>query len=323
MHFHVSDLKAFSDCRLRWHFSSHLRHGRSPKTPAYALALGTFMHKALERYYDQPWKSADQCCVEAEAALECEIPEGMLAMVDNYLLWAQERDDFEVLVVEQDFEIPLFDEHQFAGRWDLVVLRDNKIWLNDFKVTGMPFESYAEYLQEQDEQARAYSWAGKQIYGDDFGGIMFTLIRNKPPEEPIVLLNGELSRNKSQKTSWEFYRRALHVNGGKAYEYDEMMWELNKKPFVYRIAIALGERPLTAFSKRAEATAKEMLNPDLLIYPNANPISCRMCAYTFPCSVYHSVSEKMADQILERDYEVGKYVEDARNLYKDDSLQGE
>lgn len=319
-HFHVSDMKTFSDCRLRWSFSSHMRMGLSPSAPARALAIGTFMHKALERYYDQPWKTSLQCVNEAQAALEDEGPEDSYQIMENYLLWAEEHDDYEVLVVEQDFAIPLFDDHQFAGRWDLVVLRDDKIWINDFKITGMPFESYGEYITDHDEQARAYSWAAREIYGDDFGGIMFTMVRNRAPEMPLVLLNGELSRNKSQKTSWEFYKRAIHESGLKEYEYDDMKWHFGKKPFINRIAITLGDRPLDAFAERAKATAKMMLDPDVLIYPNAGPISCRMCAYSFPCSVYHSVNEKTAQKILFSDYVTSNYVKEARNVDKQDQI---
>ena len=235
-------------------------------------------------------------------------------------MWTENQDDFEVLVVEQDFEVPIFDDHQFAGRWDLVVLRQGKIWINDFKITGMPFESYSQYLQDQDEQARAYSWAGKQIYGDDFGGIMFTLIRSKPPEEPLILLNGELSRNKSQKTSWEYYRRAILETGGKEYEYEDMKWELGKKPFVYRTVMALGERPLSAFAERAKATARLMADPDVLIYPNANPMNCRMCSYQFPCSVYHSVGPKTAEKVLFDNYVTSTYVKEARDTAKENSV---
>jgi len=319
MHFHVSDIKAFSDCRLRWTFSSHIRHGLSPSTPARALSIGTFMHKALERYYDTPWKPPEVCVAEAEEAVG-EGPDDALAILDNYIMWAEENDKFEVLVVEQDFAVPLFDDHQFAGRWDLVVLQDNKIWLNDFKITGMPFEGYIDYLGDQDEQARAYSWAGKQIYGDDFGGIMFTLVKNKGPEEPTILLNGELSRNKSQKTSWQVYRRALKASGQKEYEYEDMKWELGKKPFINRVMINLGNRPLEAFAARAIQTAKMMSDPDVLIYPNANPISCRMCAYKFPCSVYHAVSKEAAHKILFEEYVTSRYVDEARDTYKTDTV---
>lgn len=319
MHFHTSDVKSFSDCRLRWSFSSHIRHGLSPSKPARALAIGTFMHKALERYYDQPWKPAEQCIAEAEEAVGAG-PDDALGMLQNYIMWAEDNDRFEVLVVEQDFSVPLFDDHQFAGRWDLVVLQDDKIWLNDFKITGMPFESYADYLSDQDEQARAYSWAGKQIYGDDFGGIMFTLVRNRAPEPPLELLDGTLSRNKSQKTSWQLYSKRLKELGLKEYEYDDMKWELGKKPFINRVMLNIGDRALEAFEERVIRTTKMMIEPDVQIYPNANPISCRMCAYSFPCSVYHSVSEEAAQKILFSDYVTSRYVEEARDTDKPDEI---
>src|SRR6185295_20358199 len=100
----------------------------------------------------------------------------------NYELWAKSHDRWSVLAVEQDFEVPMENGHLFAGRWDMVVLHDHRIWINDFKTTGSKFDSYTQYLTDQDEQTRAYSWAGHQIYGDWFGGIMFTLIRNKAPQ---------------------------------------------------------------------------------------------------------------------------------------------
>lgn len=321
IHFHVSDMKAFSNCRLQWNFSSHIRMGREPKTPSRALRMGTLVHKILEVWYTFPGVRIDDCVDGAVKELNGqEIEEEARAIARNYALWAKAHDNFEVLALEQDFAIPLFDDHQFAGRWDMLVQHEGKIWINDFKTTGSYFEPYAEYLQDHDEQARAYSWAGKQIYGDDFGGIMFTMIKNKPPELPIVLKDGSPSRNKNQKTSWEFYRAAILAAKRNLLDYEDMQVHFQRNPFIQRIAIRLGDRALKAFHERAVYTGREMLSPDLYIYPNANPMNCRMCAFRLPCSVYHSIDAKAAERILFTEYGESRYAREAGDVDKEDLI---
>lgn len=316
MHFHVSDLKSFSNCRLQWSYASHMRMGRASDTVGRALFTGTFCHKALEYWYLIPGADIMDCYERATMELgECPDAEMIL---ENYALWAEKYDTFEVLSTEQDFVVPLYGEHEFAGRWDLLVLKDGKLWLNDFKFTGMPFQGYAQYLQEQDEQARAYCWAGRKIYGEEFGGIMFTLVRSKPPELPTVLKNGGLSRNKSQKTTWELYERAIRGYDLRVIDYEDMLLSLNADPYIMRIEIALNERTLKAFERRAIDTAKLMIDPDVLIYPNANPITCKMCAFRFPCSVQHSIGPKAAHRILMEDYVESRYAREALEEDKDD-----
>jgi hypothetical protein len=320
MHIHVSDMRAFSDCRLRWSFSSHMRKGRAPIVAGRALQLGTLCHRALELWYTDKSQDPQDCVAQGVAELtasdipyETTLSDEAYGILVNYANWARIYDDFEPITQEQEFIVPLVGDHQFSGRWDMVVEREGKIWINDFKITGSQFNSYAEYLTQQDEQARAYSWAGKQVYGSDFGGIMFTLVRNKAPDIPVRLKNGSISRNKGIKTTWERYRQAILEGGEHPSDYSEMEQILNGNPFVFRVHMSLGKRALEAFHQRAVATTLEMTNPDVLIYPNASVMSCRMCAFRFPCAVWHSISPAAADHILFTEYTESRYAQAAND----------
>lgn len=233
------------------------------------------------------------------------------SIMENYVEWAATHDDFEPITQEQDYVVPLYDDVSFAGRWDMVVERQGKIWINDYKITGADFGRYTEYLANHDEQARAYSWAGKKIYGDDFGGIMFTLVRNKGPEQPERLKRGGISRNKMQTTTWALYRKAVIEAGENPADYSEMEELFLGKPYIVRTFIQLGQRTLDAFEKRAIHTARQMLNPKVHLYPNASVMNCGMCSYKFPCQVWHSIGASAAKQILLTDYAQSKYTTDA------------
>lgn len=296
--------------------------GRAPAVSGRALQLGTLVHRALELWYGDQSKPSSECVDQAIAELsdQQQLAHYAYGIMQNYVLWAAKHDDFEPISQEQEFAVPLFDDHMFAGRWDLVVMRHGKIWINDFKITGAQFDSYSQYLYDQDEQARGYSWAGRQIYGSDFGGIMFTLVRSKAPEKPAILKNGGVSRNKQCTTTWDIYRQSILDEGDKPADYQDMQEHFDSKPFIMRAHISLGPRPLKAFEQRVIATAMEMLKPDVLIYPNANVMSCRMCAFKFPCSVYHSVGEKAATQILFTEYTESKYAINAADTDTSNSI---
>lgn len=245
----------------------------------------------------------------------------------HYVEWADAHDGVfgQILATEQDFIVPIRDTGvDFAGRFDMVFrnpLDRNKIWINDFKVTGASFSWFTEYLSTLDEQARAYAWAARTIWGPEFGGVMFTIIRNKAPHEPAVLKSGKLSRNKSQDTTWPKYKAALLALGEDPADYDDMRVVLTErvqaKPFVARVEIRPNEHTTAMFEHQAAHIAPLMVDPQVPIWPNASFMNCNMCPFKMPCSLAHTVGWEHAEAVLNTEYARGRYVREAIALMDD------
>ncbi len=245
------------------------------------IQKGTNLHKACEQYYlgesISPLSDINQL------------------IFNHYLEWAKINDDFEVVSSEYNFEQPFYydeskdDYHTFNGRLDLVVNRNNKIWINDFKFTSMNFDNYTDYIVELDEQSRAYSWVARELWGNLFGGFMFTLVRSKPPEAVKILKNGQLSKDKSQQTTWEIYKRAVLAMNLQLSEYEDMQAVLPE--FIRRIHVKrYSDRALDLWYKRNVEIAKEMLSDSLSFYPNPSIVTCRGCAFKQPCHIANNFS---------------------------------
>lgn len=146
---HVTDTSIFRGCRLRWAWTSSLRHNLESASPPKALWLGTGVHYALEKYYGDGLHPAE--VFEAWAHTEVgrikdEWPHMMgdmpsfdddihlgVGMLAHYYNWAQKNDDFEVVSVEESFTIPDFlpprvayigeDTGVVVGTWDYEPLK--------------------------------------------------------------------------------------------------------------------------------------------------------------------------------------------------------
>lgn len=243
------------------------------------IQKGTNLHKAVEEYYTKQPIS--------------ELSELNRQIFDHYVEWAKVNDDFEVVSAEYNFSEPFYEDHlskhTFNGRLDLVTNRNDKLWINDFKFTSLNFDNYTDYIVELDEQSRAYSWVARELWGDLFGGFMFTLVRSKPPEPVKILKNGQLSKDKSQQTTWEIYKRAVLAMSLQLSEYEDM--EAVLPQFIRRIHVKrYSDRALDMWYKRNVEIAKEMMSESLSFYPNPSIVSCRGCAFKHPCHIANNFS---------------------------------
>ena len=337
-HIHISDVRQFLSCRIKWNFSSALRLGLSPKTAPKAMWKGTLVHLALEKWYESNKKRHIEDCwidtweeelerlelVGAEYAPESlvDLQDTCVGILMTYANWAKTHDVEEVVTTEVDFVVPLLrtkDIH-FAGRYDLVVSdEDGGIWINDFKVTGGDFDGFSTYLRDQDMQARAYCWAGKKLFGDAFKGIIFTLIRSKAPTQPALLKSGKISANKAVDTTVAVFTDSLLRNGqspkDEAYVdvYDALRTKERNNTWVRRIYLTFPDYALHLFEVQMLAMAEEMTKSNVMLTP-ANYFVCRGCPFATPCAALLNVGEDVSNELLQAGYVRSAYVQSAINL---------
>lgn len=351
VHVHISDVRTFRSCRQRWYFSSPMQMGLTTRMPSKALFLGTVCHDSLDRFHliagnlpkEQRLSYMQKCLRETwetelarmrklltaaelrDAALEInEVFDKAEAVLNNHVSWAQTWffPRFQVETTEQDFVVPFIPEEgiSYAGRLDAIAQHEvtGKMWLIDYKISAMSPEWYMQYLQTLDDQAKAYSWAGRQLYGDAFGGIAFIVVRSKPPSQPKQLKDGSFSRAQNQDTTWEIYSEAVKRSGGRLEAYYDVKQQLEerelKKPYNSMVMITFTDETLDRFEKSMKSAVREMLNPT--IYPSPSFMNCRMCPFNEPCqmAMMYGSDSSVVNRVLAEKFVKGRYVQDAHEL---------
>jgi len=301
MEIHISDVRLFKRCRQLWDFAGRQRQGLRAKRPGVPLWFGTAVHAALDDYYLNGQVRSLQTCyrswlkgelarlhsvlgdagyreVRTQLATTAALGDAVLA---NYAAWAKRHDDFTTHATEREFKLPLARGLTLVGKLDAVVQRSGKWWVHEYKTTSAWWDP--DYLF-QDEQARAYVLAGQMLLPAPLGGIIYTFIMKRAPKSPRLLKSGALSV-KGLNTSPELLAAAIH--------------RLHLDPKDYGAALAAATAAEAAFVRRAEMqcppqellfwagelakVATEMQRPDVLIYPEPNPITCKSCEFREPC----------------------------------------
>ena len=181
-----SEIQVFKDCRRKWWLNYYRRLQPKQKDYTGALALGSRIHEALDRYYskDIPLLDAhaelvqeDMAKLEAEMRdtynLEAEAELGRI-MLEGYLQWVDEEGidaELDMISTEEIITAPLFGgKIELQGKLDMRVRRkaDGVRMFRDFKTVGGSFADFANQAQ-MNEQILTY--------------MLLEHAQNKEPEE--------------------------------------------------------------------------------------------------------------------------------------------
>jgi CRISPR/Cas system-associated exonuclease Cas4 (RecB family) len=204
-----SEIQTFKDCRRRWWFTYYRR--LSPKVQAMtgALALGSRIHEALDRYYTSGMER-DLLEIHAElvkeditklnneyrdtAELETEAELGRV-MLEGYLEWMEIEGidaELEMISTEEIIERPMLDGRvTLQGKIDMRVRRkiDGVRMFRDFKTVGGSFSDFGA-IAHMNEQVLTYMVLeeAQNKPGERSEGGIFTMLRKvkrgayaKPP----------------------------------------------------------------------------------------------------------------------------------------------
>lgn len=192
-----SEIQTFKDCRRKWWLAYYRRLQPKQQKMVGALALGSRIHEALDRYYSTGQDlleahaelvAEDMAKLHAEMAdthdLEAEADLGRI-MLEGYLQWMEEEGidaDLEMISTEEIIQMPLFNgEVVLQGKLDMRVRRksDGVRMFRDFKTVGGSFSDFGSQAQ-MNEQIMTYmlleSAQNKDATERSEGGI-FTMLR--------------------------------------------------------------------------------------------------------------------------------------------------
>jgi len=173
----------------------------------------------------------------------------------------------------------------YGGRLD-VLFEDSegRIWIGDWKTAARISgeESSDEYLWN-DDQITAYVWALRLI-GIPVVGFIYAEIKKAVPEEPEPLKVKRLGRlfsvSKNMNTNWELYKNTVAQNDPEAFDaglYDDhIQYLLNEGPVFHKWhPVMRNNHECKEAGEMIWMEAKDMVNPELSIYPNQGRFHCK------------------------------------------------
>jgi len=310
-HISYSEITTFLQCRRLWGYRYY--HRVYPKLSNKNFLLGTAVHRALAQYYDPEDKQAQDRGVAAVtryydeveqtynhirevtgAEPEDDIQEALSTggdMMVQYVAWAPQNDTWESRGVEVHVSAPVIDNISLVGYIDLLAWEpeEQASWIVDHK-------TYAQFRQPDansvflDLQGTVYMWAVMQdeiLRGKGFQGIIYNMLSKRPPSFPKQLKNGQLSKNKAQRTTPELYTQRVLELGLDLKDYEDFIATMTGADrFNKRLPIAVSDARLNWFDKYIRVLAHIIANTydagEVALLPTISR-RCDYCEYAPLC----------------------------------------
>lgn len=299
IYIHTHDRILYKRCRRKWDLRSPVRRHLEPidVSPNINLWLGTGVHFALEDYHSynrfgDPAKALEAYYMAFKPdELPPDAEEGIalgLDMMEYYKEWLEHRDIYKTVwldgkpLVEVRFALELQDLSEIAGK--PVVYRGTidrvaedvykNWWAQDYKTAA----NIDTGKLPNDPQISTYVWAGEQYFDREFKGMIYTQFAKKTPKQPQYLSSGAgLSVNKQQKTTSSRYRKELlklYPDGNFPEKYVEFLNTLSEREtpegneFIRSDEVERNMDAKVSTYNHIWNEVREMINPDIAIYPN-------------------------------------------------------
>jgi tetratricopeptide (TPR) repeat protein len=298
--------------------------------------FGDMMHAALERYYKEDrnlelatdtlhteWTKHDEVLREMYGSLYAtpDVQEywyGEYQKAANILHYYDQYDKahpfFEKVLdmsIEERSFVEILDplgkptDGLLSGRIDMVVEREDGVWIVDHKtLSSAPSDSALDI----DDQITAYCYIYWRMTGVVPRGGMYNVLLKDPPKPPRVLKNGTVSKDKSQRTTYDLYVQALEEHGQDPADYTEILEYLKDKgwsQFFIRMQSERNMEQLAQFEKHLfheYADMDEALQYTDQLYPNPSQYTCPRCQYLPICKAMEEGSDP--EWVIEHGYEV-------------------
>jgi len=214
-------------------------------------------------------------------------------MLEHYMQrWPPSKDEFDIVATETRFEVPVLTRRSrsstkffAAGRFDGVIIdKHGDYWLLEHKTYKTIDDDNLTFL-ELDSQAGVYLLAAQMMYGVEFRGILYNVLRKKIPTVPHLLKRGGLSVAKDIDTTYKVYLQSIHDYGYNPADYDDILERLLTKgnTFFRRFRVRRTQRELQWLMLHLYSVAREMTNPHVRIYPTDHWMECKRCGFREAC----------------------------------------
>jgi hypothetical protein len=240
-----------------------------------------------------------------------------IGMMNFYKEYAAKNDNFVCVATESTFSVPLgFEvvdlredspnynskvEVHARGKRDAIIYNPDteRFGFMDHKTAAEIEDSYFIKL-ELDEQVLTYFWATEyeaELFDLPYtrvDRVIYNVLRKAYPKPPTVLKNGispSINRKEEMTTAELFAKyiddagiRAMYDNDEKWQAYYNWLVELGDENFIKRKSFRFNEQQVANSKMHYTMVAKEMLNPNLQIYPTpSGNWLCTNCQFRAPC----------------------------------------
>lgn len=298
----------FKRCRRAWDLGARERQDYEPVEPASVFDVAEAIHDALDVYYFPGMWEWDRAIVRplAVAGFEKsmrrqreayerfrELDAGQLddweqhlalgrAMLERYFGWAARTDRFTPVQVAAQFDVTVPDPAdpatglttpdargiQYRVRIDVAVIDEHELyWLVEHRIVGEPqWPALDELVLDGEGLARAWAW--QEGFLARLEGTIYNELRL---HSPAPAGGDEAGGHDGPEPDI----RAVPGAGG-------IITQRSSDAF-RRTHIPRTEREIERRGADLAAEIKDMVAPDLRIYPNPTEENCARCAYRAPC----------------------------------------
>lgn len=198
----------------------------------------------------------------------------------------------------------------YHGTLDRVVVDKNgDWWIMDYKTA----KSADTNKLDTDDQISAYLWAAEQWFQHSFKGFIYVQLTKETPKPPRRLINGNLSTDKSQKTTYSLYRKEVikdygdvrkapakvietlnHFAEQEMPEGDRFVrWDMVQRTIPQKIATY----------NHIIAEVKHMLSPNLYLYPNPTRDCIWDCEFRDACIAMDAGDQSTYEFIISSNFQ--------------------
>jgi len=287
-HFSWSQIQAWCACRMKWYWTYEV--GIVRKRVERAPFIGACGHVAIAAKlrgdnYEQAvcdWLEQEiskKPLFEEEETEYREMADLVIKIMSRYL--DNYDDDFEPILVEHKFEIPIRGiKTRLIGYWDGIVRgQDGHMWLLEHKFPKQRFRT--ENDLELDGQIGTYQYAAHRL-GYPIVGTIYNQILGRVPATPKLNKDGSVSRA-AIYTDWQTYRDFVVKQKLDPADYLEMKEKLADFKFFQRNYIYRSIKEVRLFARDMERRIWDMQKSKKHIYRSESFITCGMCSYRELC----------------------------------------
>lgn len=311
-HTTVTEVGSFRTCRRRWYLDTHLRLAPKGQVTWY-LIFGDCVHAALETYYKsgrnakkmkaaflRAWRREDAILrqkfsnfydmgIGDEWNMHKERGIEMLRCYDMFDRADPFFDEIEEVSIETRSFIeilgpdgePLPGNPLLSGKLDLIGTTKRDTWGMDHKALA---SAPSDTALDIDDQITGYTYIYWRITDTLARGFAYNVLIKDPPKPPRMLKDGSLSKDKSQRTTYDLYIQALDDLGLDHADYDEVLSFLQAsgwRRYFVRIGSERNIEQLASYEDHLWRVVRDMqqcIEDPTEAYPNPSQYVCPGCS---------------------------------------------
>jgi hypothetical protein len=301
-----SEMAAWDHCEKKWWFGYDQL--LATKAPIPALNIGSATHNGIELFYGNPQLSSEEVIAKTLEEYDrekirfesdggyptypeiCEKEKKLIkSMLHEYIKETNKIDNFELISLEEEFNIPIINPYTKEVREDLRLMGKIDGWC---RVNGYEFllehktaaMAVGDWWWKYLTQLYTYMYAFQRKHNITAAGAFVNLLLKKIPSKPKFLKNGTISKQ-SISTTEEKLLEAILEEGKDPNDFKEEFERVKQSgnPFIRRKAIYTRQDELNEIELKIWHAIHKKIN-STYYSRNRSDLCSRMCSFKVVCN---------------------------------------